>query len=542
MEEEARYHQFCQSGRGELRLHAAVDALGDEEVPAAHWVKYLEYMKGRKRPAAELLVEQGNLYGLYHAARLEMIEPQAIRTYIKRSVTAGNPEITAYLLQLLNGNHTLSPNTERVRSSSQIAADLWQLARNKIIRERGDRSLALRGLRFRELETLETFGFDGYTVYYNPDNTIKVYKQEDSFLEKAILHMICHGILLHLPLKMAGDLRLWNLACDIQVAGCLKGGLFSTDCSSLYRIYRELEHGISMSQDWKDLEKLEQLYHLDDHRLWRRDEEEQKNSENPLEYQPMKLYETRKLVEQWKGKGHGIAMEESGNTQRMGSRAGKRSQSVTLKKKKTYDYHTFLRQFAVYDEEMGLDMDSFDYIPYWYSRTHYQDIVLLEPLEYQEVRRLEEFVIAIDTSGSCSGQVVQKFLEETYAILTEGKHFFSKMSVYVIQCDSMIQDVVHITCEEEWKDYAANLKVKGLGGTDFRPVFGLVDEKLKSGDLKNLKGMLYFTDGDGIYPCEKPVYETAFVFLNSNYKKAEVPDWALMLNLQLTMENTNGVP
>ena len=34
-------------------------------------------------------------------------------------------------------------------------------------------------------------------------------------------------------------------------------------------------------------------------------------------------------------------------------------------------------------EEVELDLDSFDYITYWYSREHYEGVVLLEPLEYK---------------------------------------------------------------------------------------------------------------------------------------------------------------
>lgn len=48
---------------------------------------------------------------------------------------------------------------------------------------------------------------------------------------------------------------------------------------------------------------------------------------------------------------------------------------------------------------------------------------MIEPLEYKEVNRLEELVIAIDTSGSCSGETVQRFLGETYGILSEKENF-----------------------------------------------------------------------------------------------------------------------
>ena len=88
----------------------------------------------------------------------------------------------------------------------------------------------------------------------------------------------------------------------------------------------------------------------------------------------------------------------------------------------------------------------------------------------------------------------------------------------------------------EFLDYMDQVTVKGLGGTDFRPVFRLVDRLIEEKEIHNLKGLLYFTDGDGIYPKDKPSYETAFIFLNREYEKHEVPEWGLRLNLGLKLE------
>ena len=85
-----------------------------------------------------------------------------------------------------------------------------------------------------------------------------------------------------------------------------------------------------------------------------------------------------------------------------GTAAGSESRALEPGRRKVYDYRRFLKRYAVFREEMQLDPDSFDYLPYTYSREHYDKLVLLEPLETTEVHRLEELVIAIDTSGSCS--------------------------------------------------------------------------------------------------------------------------------------------
>ena len=53
--------------------------------------------------------------------------------------------------------------------------------------------------------------------------------------------------------------------------------------------------------------------------------------------------------------------------------------------------------------------------------------------------------------------------------------------------------------------------------------------KKEKKELKNLRALIYFTDGDGIYPGQKPDYETAFVFLKRTDKMKLVPPWAKCL-------------
>lgn len=59
-----------------------------------------------------------------------------------------------------------------------------------------------------------------------------------------------------------------------------------------------------------------------------------------------------------------------------------------------------------------MDPDSFGYTFYSYGLTMYGNMPLIEPQEWKEVQKVEEFVIVIDTSMSCSGELVKKFLEE----------------------------------------------------------------------------------------------------------------------------------
>ena len=105
---------------------------------------------------------------------------------------------------------------------------------------------------------------------------------------------------------------------------------------------------------------------------------------------------------------------------------------------------------------------------------------LIEPQEWKETQKIEEFVIVIDTSMSCSGELVRHFLEETYGVLSENESFFRKINIHVIQCDDQVQTDQKITCEEELKDYMENLTLKGEGRYGFQTglyLCGGVDER-----------------------------------------------------------------
>lgn len=120
-------------------------------------------------------------------------------------------------------------------------------------------------------------------------------------------------------------------------------------------------------------------------------------------------------------------------------------------------------------------------------------------------------------------------LEEKYV---DTESFFSKVNIYIIQCDAVIQEAVRITKKEEFDNYLKEMTFKGLGGTDFRPVFTYVDQLIREKAFTNLKGLIYFTDGYGTFPAQKPDYQTAFVFIQDEYNNPDVPPWAIKLILE----------
>ena len=55
----------------------------------------------------------------------------------------------------------------------------------------------------------------------------------------------------------------------------------------------------------------------------------------------------------------------------------------------------------------------------------------------------------------------------------------------------------------------------------------------KEGAFTSLRGLVYFTDGMGVYPKKRPPYETAFVLLEEPPMSVKIPPWAIRLVLDL---------
>lgn len=480
-----------------------------------------------------------------------------------KSEVTGDSEVTGSALTKSGksgeSSEQAGKSAEEMKSyeALSLCKRVWELTLKNLRIKLPGLSEALGMLKFQPEKEVRYLACDGFTIYYDPEELIQHFRTNSGSLERDILHIILHNMYLHPILMRNHSEPHWNLACDLTVERILDSwrlkGLERPGAD--FRSYQLKE--LKLPRRWNSVEtmyealvesyptmeklqQLEALNRIDDHCKWvvfrpKEDADFKQESQGDAEGQAGRG-DGKAFMEQWERlkKEWNPQMGEEHN--RAGNQSGVGMQKTPIKQKKEFDYRHFLEGFMVCQEEVELDLDSIDYLPYWYSRNHYKDIVLIEPLEYKEVHKLDEMVIAIDTSGSCSGKIVKRFLQETWSILTESGNFFKKMHVHIIQCDSAIQEHVVVHSREEFQEYMEDVTVKGLGGTDFRPVFELVQKLIDEKELLNLKALLYFTDGDGVFPKEQPPFETAFIFLNRAYEKQKIPEWAIRLNLGLKLE------
>lgn len=297
------------------------------------------------------------------------------------------------------------------------------------------------------------------------------------------------------------------------------------------RLYKAFERDGLFEDEYLRLQK---LFQVDDHAVWYRQEPPTVQAE--LSQQPAPALASAPA--DWQAISERVLVDLQTASQEWGERSASLLQNIAEVNRETYDYSDFLRKFAVLGEEMQVNDDEFDYIFYTYGLQLYENMPLIEPLEYKEVKKVRDFVIAIDTSGSVQGELVQKFVNKTYNILTQQNSFFSKINVHIIQCDAEIQEDHKITSQAEFEEYLKTMELQGFGGTDFRPVFAYVDDLIRQGAFSNLKGLIYFTDGYGTFPERKPDFEAAFVFVDDGLaddfelEPPPMPVWAIKLVLR----------
>ena len=411
----------------------------------------------------------------------------------------------------------------------KIAGEVMGLAHDGILINMRFLDVALSRMKAVCREQTGAHLFDGITLYYDPALLLGQYKAAPHYAARLYLHTLLHCIFYHGRNTDKLNRDYWDLATDIAVEytivdmGLHLTGLPSDDllqnrlallrkqaggltAEKLYRYFRIEEPSHKAMEEWH------KLCHYDEHIYWDRQEE-----------LALSQAEWRKISERIKADLKSFSKDRNN--------AESIEQNLREATRERYDYTDFLRKFMVMGETVQVNDDEFDYIYYTYGLQTYGNMPLVEPLEYKDSNKIRDFVIALDTSASCRGETVQAFLQKTYNILQAGESFFHKINVHVLQCDSEVRQDTKITRREEFDDFLAHGKLTGFGSTDFRPVFAYVEQLQEKQEFDNLKGLLYFTDGYGIYPERMPDYDVAFVFLQEDENAPKVPPWAIKIVL-----------
>lgn len=405
---------------------------------------------------------------------------------------------------------------------------------------------------FEPHKRVRSIATDGEKIYYQKTFIFVKYRESPVYLNRCLLHMLLHGVFWHFPEKRQydqmdeADRQDWNLACDIAVEYlmddmeilCIERPLKEVR-QDVYEMLRKKTKKMNAESIFRQFQsepltmeqyrRLSLLFTMDDHELWeyrKKEKGEQEERKKQLFYQ-----KREQNKEAWKEISEKIqtAMETSGGGNE--TQTGSLLSTLRLNNRRRYDYRTFLKKFLIRREILKADLDSFDPVFYYYGLKNYGNLPLIEPLEASEVKTLSELAIVIDTSGSCSGALVRKFLSVTMEILKEQENIRHRMNLHILQADCEVKEDVVITSPEELSALEEGFVIKGHGDTDFRPAFSYVNSLCEKGSFRDFKGVIYFTDGYGIFPERRPAYPVAFIFLEQEGNEVKVPPWAMKVIL-----------
>lgn len=374
-------------------------------------------------------------------------------------------------------------------------------------------------------------GTDG-RWFYAPLSWLNGEGNTRSLRQKVLMHSLLHAMMGHPWGCGRRNQMRWDLACDLTVEflscrmagkpmeGVVGRAYYACDSRwafSAKALYDALERGFPVPE-----EELWPLVHLDSHEMWKRISAQ--TCCTPAQ-------EGEDLAAQWRREKEKLRPYCQTDRPKIGT--GTQNQKLDVGTITDYPvkFGDLLRQFSQVRENCHVNDADFAYSWYAYGVEHYNGMPLLEPLEYSEERKLWEMAIVLDTSASCSRGLVSRFLGAVHSALCKEQLFFHRFRLYLIQCDCQVQQKSLITNLDEFQWYLEHLELFGGGGTDYRPAFEEIDRLVACGELPRLGGVLYFTDGYGVFPAQPPPYPTAFVMLQYRYDDINIPDWAIKLVL-----------
>ena len=358
---------------------------------------------------------------------------------------------------------------------------------------------------------------DGRTVVFRADTVLESFREDPNSVTRDLAHCVLHCVLGHTSPANTPETDLAEDMLVEYVLDCLDTPHTSVPgrddrvfvCERLFGkagapAVDLLSAVVAETSRWQ----------LDLHRrMFVRDDHSARSGTDDAAW--------RELSQQVMAEVEGFVRDDEGRTTAL-------MQILRIRNRRRYDYRSFLRKFMTRRTTVRESQTEFDPIYYTYGLSHYGNLPLIDSLEQSDTAMVDEFVIAVDTSGSTMRGPVVRFLEEAFDVLRQ-TGVGRDSNLHVIQCDDQVRSDDVVRSEGDLRRLVKGFELKGGGNTDFRPVFDYVDRLIEEGGFRNLRGLMYFTDGQGMYPTRRPSYDVAFVFCDDRYREHEVPPWAMRI-------------
>jgi len=372
-------------------------------------------------------------------------------------------------------------------------------ARTRLIMKRPFYGFPSMNLRLVEgaCPTMQT---DGVRLVYNPE---WIAQQSDSDRQLQIAHETLHCMLGH-PFRRNGrDPETWNQACDYVVNGLLRKDHFTVPSGALIDgrydgMSAEQVYEVLYRQPQKPQQKPDDVLDcpgdsggdsdgMDDKEDKGKPQKDKSGKGKPSNDPEPHSLTPQEVEAKWKN----AVVQASHLTRAAGSEAGGMDEIVEAAKQPYIDWRSRLREFVS-------TTVPHDYRMFPPNRRHLWRGMYLPSIARRPCPKL---VVAIDTSGSVSGQLLAQFVCELNSIMAE-----MKCLIHVLTCDTQVK---HFGTFDD--EPIGEIHAYGRGGTRFDPPFQWAHEH-----APEIDGLIYLTDGYASFPKESH-FKTLWV-IASNVK------------------------
>ena len=263
---------------------------------------------------------------------------------------------------------------------NEMCIKILELIQNELYVDFRYLDVAISTLTLTPNETLRSTATDGISLFFPPEQILRVFRSNPLFLNRAVLHSVFHCIFRHLWIRGNRDRDLWNLSCDITVEWIIDSfekksvkRALSGIRTNIYNDFRQYNIPVTAANIYRYLlpdvtdnpDRLNQLmmeFFTDDHRFWPKD--------------PSASPSAAKAGQSWDKISR--RMEQELNLRGDNSASGVDALKTQIKEGKSRrSYKDFLRKFTVLQEELHCDYDEFDLNYYSYGLRLYKNMPLI---------------------------------------------------------------------------------------------------------------------------------------------------------------------
>ena len=338
------------------RLRAALSSFCEsQDLPEEQRAAYTAYLRKRIRPAVEMLIREDDFSKLERILQTGWLSDADRKRFL--NLAADQQKWQAFRILLNRSSQDpMQENTESrkteaafqkekpTKEKEALALRLFEEARKNLCWLYPELGEAILFFQHQPSDRTKAITSDGHTIYFNSDFVLRMCAENSSFLKEGYQHLLLECIR-----------RFGKETPEPEKKNSPR---FHADAG------KEKQSPVSWLVPGKEPELIESFQSV-----WKR--------------------ASRKLAENY---GTGACGE---------ARTVVEKKKPVRDRKKSVRLPRFLKRFTVTREEMELDLDSFDPVAYHYGLMYYGNFPFIEPPETREGNRLEELVIAIDTSGSC---------------------------------------------------------------------------------------------------------------------------------------------